>query len=68
MYDNQGKITLKYKQQTLPYKVFDKQNSPTKIVDSKQIQQPIKQPKIHKPAANHPWRKYQNIALTQAAQ
>ena len=60
VYDHLGEITLKYKQRILPYKVFDKQNKPTKIVDSKQIQQPKKAKKLYKPAANHPWKSQPN--------
>lgn len=60
VYDHLGEITLKYKQRILPYKVFDKQNRPAKIVDSKQIQQPKKAKKLYKPAANHPWKSQPN--------
>ena len=59
VYDNQGRVSILYKGKSLPYKRFDKNNAPSKIVDSKNIHsvidKTINKTKL-KPAAEHPWR------------
>lgn len=51
-------VTVIYKGKQLNYTIFNKQNAPTKIVDSKQINKVINLKIKHKPKLNHPWRKY----------
>ena len=53
--EQQDKVILVYKGQTLPYKTMDKHNRPAKISDSKQIL--IRKKYTPKPSANHPWRR-----------
>ena len=55
--DRNGEITLLYKHRMLTYKIFNKQNQPTKIMDSKQIAH-HKPYLCYKPKADHPWRQY----------
>jgi len=58
--DNQDQITILYKGKSLPYKTFDKNNAPSKIVDSKKLHSVIDKAvnkTMSKPAADHPWRK-----------
>jgi hypothetical protein len=53
------KVVLIYKGKILEYKIFDKKNRPTKIVDSKSLNKLMdSRKKAHKPKANHPWRNY----------
>lgn len=60
--NNKGKITLLYKGRTLDYKVFDKKNQTTQVVDSKNIDKIIdKRSKGNKPKADHPWRRYRKV-------
>ena len=66
--DRAGKITLLYKGKTLQYKVYDKNNKPTKVMDSKQISTPKEVPKQTKPAEDHPWRQYDKTASAKARQ
>lgn len=54
--DDHGQITLLYKSKPLIYKVFDKHNRPTLIVDSKQLT--IQKKSVYRPAADHPWHHY----------
>ena len=43
------------------YKIFDKHNQPTKVIDTKKLDNHIKEVKKHKPASDHAWRrKYPN--------
>jgi transposase len=56
--DAQGQITLLYKGQALDYTIFHRQAKQAEIVDSKKVDQALRnQRKAHSPAANHPWRK-----------
>ncbi len=59
------KITLRYKNQLLDYQVFDKNNRPAPIIDTKTIDQHLKKNKLsskktYKPKPEHPWRNYPN--------
>lgn len=55
--ESNGQITLLYKNKPLQYKIFDKHNQPTKVIDTKNLDNHIKKVKKHKPASDHPWRK-----------
>lgn len=55
--ERQGSVTLLYQGKSLPYKVFDKANRPTRIATAKEIETPRKVVKS-KPSANHPWNSY----------
>lgn len=55
--EQKTEITLIYKGKSLPYKVFDKKNKPSKIVSSKQLNKPKKLAQT-KPNPDHPWRNY----------
>jgi transposase len=50
-----GDITILYKNQPLPYIVFQKPIRQAQVVDTKTLDQQIKTP--YKPAPNHPWRR-----------
>lgn len=62
-----GEITLLHKGQSLSYKVYDKKQHYSKTISGKDlgshlevVKHQIAKPFFHhKPAANHPWRKYQ---------
>lgn len=54
--DQKGKVTLIYKGNQLKYKVFDKGNAPSVIMNSKQLNQHVSMSARHKPAKTHPWR------------
>ena len=62
--DNKGNITLLYKNKTLPYTVHEKQKKVSKVASSKEVNSLVESFKSdgrtlgHKPAANHPWRRY----------
>ena len=58
--ERHNEITLLYKGKTLTYKTFDKNNRPTKILDSKQVAMP-REKVPHKPAEGHPWRQYEQV-------
>jgi transposase len=54
-----GNVTLLYRQKPLPYTVFHKQAHQAEIVDAKDVNRILQnQPSAHKPAPDHPWRKY----------
>jgi hypothetical protein len=54
-----GSITLLYKNKPLPYTVFHKQAHQAEIVDAKDVNRVLQnQRSPHKPAPDHPWRKY----------
>jgi len=57
--NRKGEIKLIYKNNVLTYKTFDKNNRPTEIVDSKQLNQHLdeKIKKAYKPKDDHPWRR-----------
>tara|TARA_B100001964_G_scaffold205979_1_gene236750 strand:- start:300 stop:1544 length:1245 start_codon:yes stop_codon:yes gene_type:complete len=58
-----GEVTILYKGKTLEYKKFKKQNSPSKIISSKSINNVIdKRVYGHKPKKDHPWRKGYKVA------
>jgi DNA-binding Lrp family transcriptional regulator len=63
-----GNITILYKGHSLDFKVFDKNNRPKSIVDAKEINPVLnKIVKVHKPKADHPWKKYAKIAVAKKA-
>ena len=51
-----GQITILYKGKPLAYSVFRTQQRQAQVVDVKSIENHLKKP--HKPAADHPWRRY----------
>jgi transposase len=54
-----GNITLFYKHKPLPYTVFHKQAHQSEIVDAKDVNRVLQNQRLpHKPAPDHPWRKY----------
>jgi hypothetical protein len=64
--NHKGKITLIYKNKRLTYKVFDKKNQTTKIVDTKQVNDYLDHhpSKALTPKASHPWKQYYPSRLT----
>jgi len=52
----QGKVTILYKGQLLDYTIHLKQQRQAEVVSSKSIDHKLKKP--HKPAKDHPWRRY----------
>jgi transposase len=54
--DAQGKVTILYKGHPLDYTIYLKQQRQAEVVSSKAIDDKLKHP--HKPAKNHPWRRY----------
>lgn len=54
--DQQGKVTILYKQRVLSYTIFDKGHRTTPIVSSKQINSRVQKHVKHKPSVDHPWR------------
>lgn len=63
-----GKIIILYKGHSLDFKVFDKNNRPAAIIEAKDIN-PTINALIKKvpPKAEHPWRKYAQIAIANKA-
>ena len=65
-----GRIELLNGRESLPYRLFDERCDSVSVVDSKAlnnrvddtIKKRIRQP--HKPAPDHPWRKYPAISPT----
>ena len=53
----QGKITILYKDKPLDYTIFHRQPHQAEVVPTKQINAHLNQ-RPHKPATDHPWRKY----------
>ncbi len=60
--DNHGAVTLLYKNKSLPYKTFDKNNRPAPIVDAKQLDKKLNKKVKAKPKKAHPWRCYPSCA------
>jgi hypothetical protein len=56
VHDRAGEITLVYKESELNYKVFDKNNRPTPIVDTKQLNDHLDKKTKYKPKSDHPWK------------
>ena len=57
--DARGNITLLYKRKPLPYTIFHKQAHQAEIVDAKDVNRVLQNQRMpHKPASDHPWRKY----------
>lgn len=57
--DGHQNIMILYKSKPLPYSIFHKQERIPEIVESKNLDQAlVNQSKAHKPAPDHPWRKY----------
>jgi hypothetical protein len=54
--NDQGQVNILYKGQPLDYTIFQKQQRQAEVVSSKSIDDKLK--KSHKPAKDHPWRKY----------
>ena len=54
--DAQGKVTILYKGRSLDYTIYLKQQRQAEVVSSKAIDDKLKKP--HKPAKDHPWRRY----------
>ena len=52
----QGQVNILYKGHPLDYTIYQKQQRQAEVVSSKAIDDKLKQP--HKPAKNHPWRRY----------
>ncbi len=57
IHDRAGDVTLVYKDSELSYKTFDKNNRPTPIVDTKQLNKHIDEKVKYKPKSDHPWNK-----------
>ena len=57
--DAQATISILYKSRELPFTIFHKQERLAQIVDSKNVDLAMPT-KLHKPAPDHPWRKYPN--------
>ncbi|HSQ39455.1 MAG TPA: hypothetical protein VLM78_04785, partial [Anaerolineales bacterium] len=55
--DAQATISILYKSRELPFTIFHKQERLARIVDSKNVDLAMPA-KLHKPAPDHPWRKY----------
>jgi len=61
--DDQGNITLIYKNRTLDYKIFDKKNRSSEVASSKEVNGKVERRRTeHKPKENHPWRRYEKAA------
>ena len=56
--DAQGKVTILYKGRYLDYTIYLKQHRQAEVVSSKAIDDKLKKP--HKPAKDHPWRRYRH--------
>lgn len=54
--NHQGQIDILYKSQSLDYTIYQKQQRQAEVVSSKSIDDKLK--KSHKPAKDHPWRRY----------
>jgi len=54
--NDQGQVNILYKGQPLDYTIYLKQQRQAEVVSSKAIDRKLKKP--HKPAKNHPWRRY----------
>ena len=59
--DAKQNVTLLYKSKSLPFNIFHKQAKQAEVVHAKDINQTIKTklaPVPHKPAPDHPWRRF----------
>jgi transposase len=57
--DAHQNITILYKGKPLPFTVFHKQAKQSQVVSAKNLGQAIRQPPApHKPAPDHPWRRF----------
>jgi transposase len=57
--DASGNITLLYKQKSLPYTTFHKQAKQAEIVETKDLDAALPNPRsTQSPAPNHPWKQY----------
>jgi hypothetical protein len=57
--DAQAAVSILYKSRELPFTLFHKQERLAEIVDSKNVDLVLPIPtKLHKPAPDHPWRKF----------
>lgn len=66
--DRKNNVTLIYKNKCLDYKIFNKNNRPTKVLDSKELTAHLNNKAPYIPKADHPWRNYPNkIAQLQTA-
>jgi transposase len=54
--NSQGEITILYKGSPLTFSIFQKQQRQADVIDAKNIDTHLK--KAHKPAPDHPWRRY----------
>jgi len=54
--NHQGQIDILYKSQSLDYTIYQEQHRQAEVVSSKSIDDKLK--KSHKPAKDHPWRRY----------
>jgi hypothetical protein len=54
--NDQGQVNILYKGQPLDYTIYLKQHRQAEVVSSKAINEKLKKP--HKPAKDHPWRRY----------
>lgn len=54
--DRKGMVTLTYKGSKLRFNTFDKNNRPSLILDSKQVNRHVSNKIKYKPKADHPWR------------
>ena len=71
----EGTIKLLYKGKELAYKIFDKKNRVAAAVNGKELHEKMEQKyqadgrsKGHKPAADHPWRGYNNTQCLEKKQ
>lgn len=60
-----GEITILYKQQSLEYRVYNKNQYYSEVISRKELGSiasiPLRLPSHYKPAANHPWRRYKRV-------
>jgi transposase len=57
--DADQKITIHYKGKSLPFTVFHKQAKQSEVVSAKNLSKAIRKPPApHKPAPDHPWRRF----------
>ncbi len=54
--NSQGEITILYKGSPLTFSIFQKQQRQAEVIDAKNIDNHLE--KAHKPAPDHPWRRY----------
>jgi transposase len=64
--DREGKVSLLYKGKLLDYRIYDKENKPTKVMNKMQVNIIMKN-KRWVPEKDHPWRNYLKKISTRAA-